>query len=103
TWDLVPCPPGRKRISTRWVYRVKCNPDGSIHRFKARFVAKGFSQSQGIDYDETFAPVAKFNSLRVVLAVATLEDLKIHQMDVDTAFLNGSITEDIFITQPEGF
>jgi len=103
TWDLVPLPPNRKPISTRWIFKVKQHADGSIDRFKARFVVRGYSQVEGIDYDETFAPVGRFGSLRVLLAIACQENLEIHMMDVDSAFLNGVITEDIYITQPEGF
>ena len=103
TWDLVPLPPNRKPISTRWIFKVKQHADGSIDRFKARFVVRGYSQVEGIDYDETFAPVGRFGSLRVLLAIACQENLEIHMMDVDSAFLNGVITEDIYITQPKGF
>ena len=103
TWELTPLPPGRKAIGTRWVFRIKQNANGSIERYKARWVAKGFSQHAGVDYNKTFAPVAKFPSIRVLLAVATQLNLELHQMDVDTAFLYGVIKEDIYITQLEGF
>ena len=103
TWELIDLPADRDPINTKWVYKVKYLADGSIDRYKARFVAKGFSQQEGIDYDETFAPVAKFNNLLVVLAIATYEDLELELMDVKTAFLNGEIMEDIYVTQPEGF
>ena len=103
TWDVVPLPKGRKAIGCRWVFRVKENQDGEIERFKARLVAKGFSQKYGIDYDETFAPVAKFTSIRAVLSMAAKHNLKLHQMDVKTAFLNGVLGEDIFMVQPEGY
>ena len=103
TWDLVQLPKGRKAIGCRWVFRVKENKDGEIERFKARLVAKGFSQKFGIDYEETFAPVAKFTSIRIVLSLAAKYDLIVHQMDVKTAFLNGELDEDIYMIQPEGY
>ncbi|KAG4037393.1 Retrovirus-related Pol polyprotein from transposon TNT 1-94 [Phytophthora cactorum] len=103
TWDVVPLPKGRKAIGCRWVFRVKENQDGEIERFKARLVAKGFSQKYGIDYDETFAPVAKFTSIRAVLSMAAKYGLKLHQMDVKTAFLNGLLDEDIYMAQPDGY
>uniref|UniRef100_H3GUW4 Integrase catalytic domain-containing protein n=1 Tax=Phytophthora ramorum TaxID=164328 RepID=H3GUW4_PHYRM len=94
---------GRKAIGCRWVFRVKENQAGEIERFKARLVAKGFSQKYGIDYDETFAPVAKFTSIRIVLSLAAKYGLKLHQMDVKTAFLNGVLDEDIYMAQPDGY
>jgi transposase InsO family protein len=103
TWDVVPLPKGRKAIGCRWVFRVKENQAGEIERFKARLVAKGFSQKYGIDYDETFAPVAKFTSIRAVLSMAAKYGLKLHQMDVKTAFLNGVLDEDIYMAQPDGY
>uniref|UniRef100_H3G5X7 Reverse transcriptase Ty1/copia-type domain-containing protein n=3 Tax=Phytophthora ramorum TaxID=164328 RepID=H3G5X7_PHYRM len=103
TWDVVPLPKGRKAIGCRWVFRVKENQAGEIERFKTRLVAKGFSQKYGIDYDETFAPVAKFTSIRIVLSLAAKYGLKLHQMDVKTAFLNGVLDEDIYMAQPDGY
>ena len=103
TWDVVPLPKGRKAIGCRWVFRVKENQNGEVERFKARMVAKGFSQKYGIDYEETFAPVAKFTSIRTVLSMAAKHSLKLHQMDVKTAFLNGVLDEDIYMVQPDGY
>uniref|UniRef100_A0AAV1TC62 Reverse transcriptase Ty1/copia-type domain-containing protein n=1 Tax=Peronospora matthiolae TaxID=2874970 RepID=A0AAV1TC62_9STRA len=103
TWEIVPLPKGRKAIGCRWVFRVKENQDGEVERFKARLVAKGFSQKFGVDYEETFAPVAKFTSIRVVLSMAAKYGLMLHQMDVKTAFLNGSLNEDIYMDQPDGY
>lgn len=103
TYELVPLPEGRKPISTRWIYKVKHRADGSIKRFKARWVARGFSQQFGVDYDETFSPVVRMENLRLLLGIATALDYKIHQMDVDSAFLQAELNEDIYVTQPEGY
>ena len=103
TWELVPLPKGRKAIGNRWVFRVKETKDGTIERFKARLVAKGFLQKLGIDYDETFAPVAKFTSIRILLSLAAKHNLMLHQLDVKTAFLNGNLDEDIYMIQPDGY
>lgn len=103
TWTLVPLPKGRKAIGNRWVFRVKENQAGEVERFKARLVAKGFAQKLGIDYEETFAPVAKFTSIRILLSLATKYGLAVHQMDLKTAFLNGQLDEDIHMAQPDGF
>jgi hypothetical protein len=103
TWELCELPPGRKPVGSRWVYRIKTNSDGSVERYKARLVAKGFSQKPHLDYTETFAPVAKFASLRTVLAIAAAEDMDVHTMDVSSAFLNGDLDEEIYMAQPEGF
>ena len=103
TWTLVPLPRDRKAIGCRWVYKLKRKADGSIDRYKARLVAQGFSQKEGVDFNETFAPVAKFCSIRALLALAAHQDLEIHQMDVNTAFLNGDLDEDIYMRQPDGY
>lgn len=103
TWILVDPPPQKSIVSTKWIFRRKYNSDGTIARYKARFVARGFSQQPGLDYSETFSPVIKITSLRLLLALATIYDYHVHQMDVTTAFLNGILQEDIYITQPESF
>ena len=103
TWTLVPLPTDRVPIGCKWTFKIKHNADGSVERYKARLCAKGYSQQQGIDYTETFAPVAKFSSIRALLALAAHYDLEIHQMDIKTAFLNGDLDEDIYMIQPEGF
>uniref|UniRef100_A0AAV1U7S1 Reverse transcriptase Ty1/copia-type domain-containing protein n=1 Tax=Peronospora matthiolae TaxID=2874970 RepID=A0AAV1U7S1_9STRA len=100
TWEIVPLPKDRKAIGCRWVFRVKENQNGEVERFKARLVAKGFSQKFGVDYEETFTPGAKFTLIRVVLSIAAKYGLMLHQMDVKTAFLNGSLDEDIYMDQP---
>lgn len=103
TWTLVDRPSNRPIISSKWLFRRKYKSNGSIERFKARFVARGFSQTEGVDYYETFSPVLKMTSLRLLLALATINNYYVHQMDVTTAFLHGELHEEIYITQPSGF
>eukprot|EP00253_Pinus_taeda_P006774 PITA_06774 len=103
TWDLVPLPKGRKLVRCKWVYRTKYGPDGKVDKHKARLVAKGFSQVEGIDYTETFSPVAKMNSIRLVLSFAASLKWEVHQMDVKSAFLHGDLHEEIYMEQPIGF
>eukprot|EP00253_Pinus_taeda_P035257 PITA_35257 len=100
---MVPRPENKLVVSSRWLYKVKQAADGSVEKHKARFVAHGFSQVEGIDYDETFAPVARYSSIRSMLALLAQMGWKIHQMDVKSAFLNGKIEEEVYIEQPEGF
>ena len=103
TWTLTPLPADRHAIGCKWVFKIKRQADGSIDKYKARLVAKGYSQQPGIDYDETFAPVAKFTSIRMLLALAAHYDFEVHQMDVRSAFLNGDLDVDIYMQQPEGY
>jgi len=102
-WDLVQLPESSKRIGCRWVFKTKRDSNGNIERYKARLVAKGYTKKGGIDYKETFSPVSKKDSLRIVLALVAHYDLELHQMDVKTAFLNGDLEEDVYMDQPEGF
>jgi hypothetical protein len=92
TWDLVPLPKGRKFLRCKWVYRTKYALDGSFERHKARLVAKVFSQVEGVDYNETFAPVAKMNSIYLDLALVASHKWEVHQMDVKSTFLHGETT-----------
>jgi hypothetical protein len=103
TWELVKLPPGKKAIGGRWVFKVKRNADGSVERYKGRYVAKGYLQRPGVDFGETFAPTAKWATLRVILAIAAFEDLELESVDISSAFLNGDIDTEIYMTQPEGF
>ena len=102
-WELVHLPEGAKPISSKWVYKTKRNASGKVERFKARLVAKGFTQKKGIDYCETFSPVSRKESLRIIMALVAHYDLDLQQMDVKTAFLNGDLEEEIYMSQLEGF
>jgi hypothetical protein len=102
-WEVVPRPEGKSVVTSKWLYKLKHAADGSIEKYKARFMAQGFSQVEGVDYDETFAPVAGYTSIKVVISIAAEMGWKIHQMDVKTTFLNGLIEEEVYIEQPLGF
>ena len=102
-WDLVELPKDRKLVGSKWVFKTKRSADGIVERHKARLVAQGYSQRYRQDYDETFSPVVRFESLRTVVALAVQNGLQMHQMDVTTAFLNGELHEEVYIKQPEGF
>lgn len=103
TWSLVDLPPGRKPVKTKWVFKIKKDEAGKLVRHKARLVAKGCSQRYGIDYIETYSPVVRHTSLRFLMALAVKNGLHIDQMDAVTAFMQGDLTEEIYIEQPEGF
>ena len=102
-WSLVDAPKGIKPVGCKWVFKKKTDMEGKVSTYKARLVAKGFTQRQGIDYEETFSPVAMVKSIRILLAIAAYHDYEIWQMDVKTAFLNGILQEEVYMTQPEGF
>ena len=102
-WNLVPLPKGKSQIGTKWIFKNKLDESGNVIRNKARLVAKGYSQVEGIDFEETFVPVARLESIRTLLAYATSMRIKLFQMDVKSAFLNGEIEEDVYVTQLEGF
>ena len=90
-------------VTSKWIYKIKHVADGSIEKYKARFVARGFSQKEGIDYEETFAPMAIYTSIKTIIAIASFMGWKLHQMDVKAAFLNGKVEQEVYIEQPEGF
>ncbi|GJY51077.1 retrovirus-related pol polyprotein from transposon TNT 1-94 [Tanacetum coccineum] len=103
TWELVDLPPGCKPLGYKWIFKKKMKADGTIDKYKARLVIKGFRQREGLDYFDTYSPVTRITSIRMILAIAALRNLEVHQMDVKTAFLNGDLEEEIYMNQPEGF
>jgi hypothetical protein len=102
-WDIVLRPKGKSVVTSKWIYKIKHATDGSVEKYKARFVARGFSHMEGIDYEETFAPVSQYTSIRTIIALAASMGWRLHQMDVKIAFLNGEIEEEVYIEQPDGF
>lgn len=98
-WDLVELPRHQKAVGSKWVFKLKTNDDGSVEWYKARLVAQGFTQNFGVDYDATFCPVVRFESVRTVIALAIQNGLKLHQMDVTTAFLNGELKEEVYMAE----
>jgi hypothetical protein len=102
-WTLVDIPSDRKAIENKWIFKKKTDADGNVTNCKAQLVVKGLRQIQGVDYDETFSPVAMLKSIRVLLAIAAYFDYEIWQMDVKTAFLNGNIEEELYMVQLESF
>jgi hypothetical protein len=102
-WESVEPPLGCKPIGTKWVWKNKEGEKGEVVRNKSRLVAQGFSQKEGIDYDETFALVAHLKVIRIVLAFSVAKGFKLHQMDVKSAFLNGVLEEEVYVRQPPGF
>ncbi|CAH9146107.1 unnamed protein product [Cuscuta epithymum] len=103
TWEPVSLPANQKAIGLKWVFKVKRDPAGNIVKYKARLVAKGYAQRQGVDYEEVFAPVARMETVRLLLALAAHGKWEVHHMDVKSAFLNGDLAEDVYVEQPPGF
>ncbi|CAM8905161.1 unnamed protein product [Rhodiola kirilowii] len=102
-WDLVPRPDGMNVIGTKWIFKNKTDELGTITRNKARLVAQGYTQIEGVDFDETFVLVARLEAIRLVLALACHLKFKLFQMDVKSAFLNGLLNEEVYVAQPKGF
>jgi hypothetical protein len=103
TWELVPKPVNKNVIGSKWVYKNKMNEQGNIVRNKARLVCKGYAQIEGLDFDETFAPVARLETIRMFISYACHKKFKVYQMDVKSYFLNGDLKEEVYMEQPEGF
>ena len=95
TWILTDLPPGCKPVGCKWIFKKKLRPDGTVDKYKARLVAQGFTQQKGIDFFDTYPSVARISSIRILLALASIYNLFIHQIDVKTAFLNGDLEEEI--------
>jgi len=103
TWELVPRPADKNVIGTKWVFKNNMNEQGQIVRNKERLVCKGYAQIKGVDFEETFAPVARLEAIRMFLAYECHKNFKVYQMDVKSAFLNGDLEEEVYMEQPEGF
>ena len=102
-WEVILRPEKKSIVTSKWIYKINNVSDESIKKHKAIFVARGFSQKEGIDYEETFAPVARYTSIRTILALATVMKWKIHQMDVKKTLLNGVVKEEVYMEKPLGF
>lgn len=102
TWELANLPEGKKAVSCKWIFTVKQNPEGKVERYKARLGARGYSQTYGIDYDETFAPVASMNTVRILISCAANFGWPLHQLDVKNAFLHGDLQEEVYMEIPPG-
>ncbi|XP_043710284.1 uncharacterized mitochondrial protein AtMg00820-like [Telopea speciosissima] len=103
TWSLVPLPHGKKPIGSKWVFKIKRHSDGSIERYKARPIAKGYNQVEGVDYHDTFAPVEKLVTIRTLITLVVIQGWSLHQMDVHNAFLHGDLDEDVDMAPPLGY
>ena len=102
-WELVPRPKGVNMIGTKWIFKNKSDEHGTVFRNKSRLVAQGYAQVEGVDFDETFAPVARLESIRILLAIVSHLNFKLYQMDVKSFFLNGMLQEEVYVEQLKGF
>jgi hypothetical protein len=103
TWELTVLPSGSKTIGVKWVFKTKVNENEEVDKYKARLVAKGYCQQYGIDYAEVFAPVARLDTIQIVISLAAQNSWVIYQLDVKSAFLHGEINEEVFVDQPPGY
>jgi hypothetical protein len=103
TWSLTELPAGTKKIGVKWIYKTKLNESGKVDKLKARLVAKGYAQQHGVDYTEVFAPVARMDTVQMIIALAATKGWLIYQLDVKSAFLHGELIEDLFVEQPKGY
>jgi histone deacetylase 1/2 len=102
-WTLVPRPPGTNIVGSKWIFKTKHHPDASVEKQKAHLFARGFTQQHGIDYDDTFSPVVKPATIRLLLSIAVSRGWALHQVDVSNVFLHGFLSEDVYMQQPPGF
>uniref|UniRef100_A0A5S6R0A3 Reverse transcriptase Ty1/copia-type domain-containing protein n=1 Tax=Trichuris muris TaxID=70415 RepID=A0A5S6R0A3_TRIMR len=102
-WEIADLAPGKRTISAKWVFKAKHDDQGNIHTYKARLIARGFSQIQGRDYDESFAPVVRHETVRILFAVAAMKTMHVQHIDVKTAYLNGKLDEELFVEPPPAF
>lgn len=101
--DVVTRPKGKSIINSKWIFKIKHAPNGSVEKHKVRFAACGFSHKEGIDYEETFSPVPRYTSIQAIISLTYVLGWRLHQMDMKTAFLNGLIEEEVYIEKPKGF